>query len=487
MILVLLLSILLVIVLLIRRYFSARKKVEPPRLLPSISAPRSVEDIQNEIEEELSDEPDIDVEEVLEELKTCSILPVGGLCGVNYKLDDNGCCELKEAARRSQAGVNAADIAKTIITEYTIGEIFELAVKKGYLRAKRTAVAKTFAKGAKTIGNKIVGKALKSAALRLSKSLTKASNPALMAAEITLAVLDIIDVDGYSTFISQGEFENLRRVLDYGYQKALEDSGLLYPATYPIADVFPEEYEAAYTIMASEFQNDALNNIIEKYPNIFVEALGGDEDASEIFSEKIGDEIEELSGKNYRKRDRIIYDEMRELLPTSKRSWLKNYTFVSDEKRTGVTLSRYGADQWNTMNRDKFMSGDENAPMVAIYTNTYRVLNRSRPGTAENPNVIEKRLKSSTVLAFPYQKIWQRCESGGKPGIAGTTVNPYKYGVRFNEETGLCNYTSSYCSRMGLQKSGNNCKQRAGQDIAEIIFGETLTRGTIRFFTGELF
>ena len=188
-----------------------------------------------------------------------------------------------------------------------------------------------------------------------------------------------------------------------------------------------------------------------------------------------------------KKRDRIIFDTMYRSLPRSKKHWIKNYTFVSDAKRTGVTLSPSGYKKWNLQNRDKFMKGDDDAPMVAIYTDTYRVLNRGNPGTAENPNVIERRLPGKIVLSFPYQIIWKQCESGGKPGLGGKTVNPYNYGVRFNDETGLCNYTNEYCSRMGLSKSGNNCKRRDGQGFAEVIFGETLTRGTIRFFTGQLF
>ena len=70
-----------------------------------------------------------------------------------------------------------------------------------------------------------------------------------------------------------------------------------------------------------------------------------------------------------------------------------------------------------------------------------------------------------------------------------TDVSPKEYGVRFNDDTGVCTYTQDWCDRMGLDyddMKGNslvapeqkltNCTESDTQEAFESIFGKNLTR-----------
>ena len=64
-------------------------------------------------------------------------------------------------------------------------------------------------------------------------------------------------------------------------------------------------------------------------------------------------------------------------------------------------------------------------------------------------------------------------------------INPTDYGVTFDHDTGLCNYTADYCMRFGLQRVYNeelgdhDCETFAAQEFLELIFGTTMTRMAI--------
>jgi len=85
--------------------------------------------------------------------------------------------------------------------------------------------------------------------------------------------------------------------------------------------------------------------------------------------------------------------------------------------------------------------------------------------------------------------------SAGGPAAAAakvaidTDVTPKEYGVRFNDDTGVCTYTQDWCDRMGLDyddMKGNslvspeqkltNCTESDTQEAFESIFGKNLTR-----------
>jgi hypothetical protein len=66
-----------------------------------------------------------------------------------------------------------------------------------------------------------------------------------------------------------------------------------------------------------------------------------------------------------------------------------------------------------------------------------------------------------------------------------TNINPTDYGVTFDYDKGLCNFTKDYCMRFGLQLVKDekediyDCDTFPGQEFLEMIFGTTVTRSGI--------
>jgi hypothetical protein len=64
-------------------------------------------------------------------------------------------------------------------------------------------------------------------------------------------------------------------------------------------------------------------------------------------------------------------------------------------------------------------------------------------------------------------------------------IDPTKFGVTFDDDTGLCNYTKEYCDRFGLGRYLNkdlgmhDCEPISGTELLEMIFGTTVTRAGI--------
>ena len=67
-------------------------------------------------------------------------------------------------------------------------------------------------------------------------------------------------------------------------------------------------------------------------------------------------------------------------------------------------------------------------------------------------------------------------------------IHPKDHGVTYNNDTGLCNYTDDYCTRMGLgakeeksfqgegERSYYDCEESDSQENWSLIFGEYLTK-----------
>ena len=108
-------------------------------------------------------------------------------------------------------------------------------------------------------------------------------------------------------------------------------------------------------------------------------------------------------------------------------------------------------------------------PLVALYTDTYRVVNPADPGEKSTPNVLEKKLPRKCALASPLGAVVEHCLS----------LNKHYNGVTFNYETGYCDYSSDFCQSYGMRFVDNDCELHPGQKEAEVVFGETLTKFTI--------
>ena len=108
-------------------------------------------------------------------------------------------------------------------------------------------------------------------------------------------------------------------------------------------------------------------------------------------------------------------------------------------------------------------------PLVALYTDTYRVLDPTNPGEKSAPNVIEKKLPKKCALAAPLGAVVEHCN---------TLHKSYK-GVTFNYETGYCDYSSDFCQAYGMKYRDNDCEDYSGVDFSETLLGTTVTRYSI--------
>jgi hypothetical protein len=248
---------------------------------------------------------------------------------------------------------------------------------------------------------------------------------------------------------------------------------------------------------------------------------------------------------NVVQRDKTFLAYLQAELPDDKRGYVACYETMSTPTRVAVSFSEAGVQWWYESNRmnwlrfnDYFIpiaSTTEDVP-VALFTDRYRVLSEIDPGDASNPNVVEKRLDRKLPLTLPIGHVVSFCEKYKNSGIMGSDVmvestglisdrgvDPHEFGVRFNLESGVCKFTKEWCQRMGmefrdesyreprsagrmgmdlayLQQSmydaqhniGNrsptpfrtDCHLPLGQEIAEFIFGTTVTRSVVRAATG---
>jgi hypothetical protein len=111
------------------------------------------------------------------------------------------------------------------------------------------------------------------------------------------------------------------------------------------------------------------------------------------------------------------------------------------------------------------------SPLVALYTDTYRVVDPVNPGEKSTPNVLEKKLPRKCALASPLGAVVEHCSS----------LNNYYSGVTFNYETGYCDYTSDFCKAYAMEfnESKNDCEEYEGMVLATMIFGDTVSRFTV--------
>ena len=191
---------------------------------------------------------------------------------------------------------------------------------------------------------------------------------------------------------------------------------------------------------------------------------------------------------NHIKRDKIIYN-----LCVS-RGYGGQVEFIesmSSETVIGVTLNEEGAKLYNERMVDEHLKysnpankldkediPDEYVPLVAAYTDTYRKIDKLNPGNSQTPNVIEKKLDRKMALMMPWAAIMYNC-LGDKRGTSASyfTINPADHGTTFNYDKGYCNYTEAYCKgQMKLDYKNGDCHLSESQRVAEILFGETVTR-----------
>ena len=316
-----------------------------------------------------------------------------------------------------------------------------------------------------------------------------------------------------------------------------------FPLTFPLSLAYPEHNDGFFEAYMARFTADAMELIPEdKLANFFVLQFLGEEVASSILtdeqiedaSDAFAEAFEMIDAVKRVERDQFIYSYYKDKGLESK---IERVPFMSTARRYGVTLSEEGCEDYNTRmeplhkryaaisdryGRDEACLKRENetdctgqnyddddtqvnlvdlylekckwdenegengtciqedsekypeggyAPLVALYTDTYRVLDVLNPGEKSTPNVLERKLPRKCALATPLGAVVEHC----------LKLNDNYSGVKFNYDTGYCDYTSQFCQAYGMRyiENKNDCEDYPGMDLAESIFGTTVSRFTV--------
>ena len=437
----------------------------------------------------------------------CMFKPVNGVCKPGFTLVD-GCCELNETDPLKRSDIMKS-IAKDVGTELLVSGIAQKLAKTvgnkfaGKLGSKvgSKLLSRAVGKLAGKLGTKMAAKGAIMGAKMAKNASMGPVGAAMMVFDIVSMALDFADVGGYATFTANSVNTRTRNGIEYQLENIARASNMDYPMLFPVGDAFPKEYEAVSNKISAHFMNDILGDISKKDPTaienliaatVEAEETGEDFEIPDSFIELFGQSYDDVTKQKHRERDQFIYDEMQKVLPDNLKDHIENFTHMSTPNRMGVSLSKKGADAWNAKHRNEFfdkfdavkpkeLPEDYQQPMYAMYTQNYRVVDKSNPGKADNPNMVSRRLSKPATIGGYYGMLLAYCEKPRK--TSGKTINMFDYGVRLDPNTGTCRFTQQYCKKMGMKYDGSgdtNCKNYPGQKVAEMVFGTTVTRAGIK-------
>lgn len=418
-----------------------------------------------------------------------------GKCPDTMKPGKDGCCVFKDPKTQSDFEKGMAITSQivevvlvSVIAEAVIVSVGNLLTRGALAKAGTKVATKTAAKAGARVASRVGTKAATSIGTRLATKLSAASKcgpycvAAMIAFEVFSLTLDLTDPFGYNNFQANEIIRNQRNFIDVELQK---QNPSMYPLTFPLSAAFPEFDQEFTQVLTGEMLADALKLLDQEILVKFLTAsLGGDSSMSSDV-EKALEVAFDKAMENTKRRDKVVYDFYKS---KGKEKHIEMVSFLSNKDRIGVTLSQYGAEQYNKRMKSEHLKysnpfkpvpskiPDEYTPFVAMYTDTYRVLNATDPGEKYKPNVSEKKLPKKVCLAMPYGGLIANCEYGMKSSKHSQRLNPSTYGVKFSYDRGDCDFTSEYCRRVGLDFKDNDCKMNAGQKYAEMIFGTTVTR-----------
>jgi len=352
--------------------------------------------------------------------------------------------------------------------------------------------------------------------------------------------LDFMDFSGYNLYSSNSVNVKLRNSLEYNYQKMMVEAGMTYPQLLDISMMYPEEHKLATQNMQTKMMGELITTVP---PNQLMALIEGDPSTDVIvqnyskenhlkINQWIYDDLLELIPPHRRAKeyDFKMYESFSaqdvSCISLTKESALK----WNETQREGwfkyinnATKQDPEADEreWKNHIREKLgMEGEilletYSPPLACAFTDTYGAIDETVPNQdASNPSMKQVKMDQEYPIAGLYFILIKECEGVRTPTLmprssmegkekdlmtnlaAGmmelqvmgdARLDPSVHGVRWNNETRVCKFTPDYCDRVGLKYTstgadGNSdCKLWPGQEIAELIFGTTITRGFIRY------
>ena len=485
----------------------------------------------------------------------CKHPPVGGKCNNGLVKNENGCCALKstEVTALDQALAIGVPVGQTIAISLAQSLILFLLKERATKQAAIWA-AKLKAKGvAKTMGKFAVKMGLKMAAFgaRAIAKLASVVGSVTLIFDVMSLLIDFLDTSGYNNFTSNEINENAMRIGGVTME-SLYANNESYPRTFDLQSAFTREFETVV--------NDALMALFgprafeifgemhgDEIANAFLEDL---DDIPDVVSEAFisiflnvtnSKDVHEFEGRkqpHYHTRDDIIYSALYNALVEEGRGReieIERCPWMSEPDRYGVSFSKEGVKKWNNTHKPEWfryndlfeevqVPDDYQAPLAAIWTTRYAVLDTNNPGTAEKPNIIYKEIKDDagnvrpTAIMLPVGHVFSYCEKernaknmfGQSGGLR--SITPTKFGVKMDDGThdlmctreeiantdptggaknksvrhckprAICMYSENFCTRLGMKhqykhaQGISDCIIDAGQEVGEFIAGTTIIR-----------
>ena len=399
------------------------------------------------------------------------------------------------------------------------------------------ATAKASAYLARKVGMKIAGKVM---AKLLAKLTFMASmgpgGAALMAFDVLSLALDFLDPRGYDLYSANSmlsQQDRLQAFIAWQMQMSMEGS---WPMMMPIGGVYPAVYENFVTPMQSEYYiTPALGAYMDEASVEELELMMSPEfdtpEVQGVFQTKFADYVDEFLNADPELRDQRIFDSLREGLPDAEKDDVFLCPWMSLPDRIGISLTKEKSEAWNESNMavwshwlnemngptpNKYKSADGTLnpnvdghgfplpqPPFADFSDWYYVPDEEsmeKDGFKESqPPMLAIKLDGGAVSLAGNMKqmsyvmcVGQNTREGEK-GKADITIYPGKFGVEW--KMGQCHYTKEYCEEMNLSFTGGlemgsdgigsggdwigtpgDCYMNKGQEVAEQIFGTTITR-----------
>ena len=484
--------------------------------------------------EEAQEELDKVQAEAAEDAAKCGFYPMqGDVCRRNFAYDpETKCCNAVPDKPQSKEQIMLA-MAAPLLRDIIIGECFEALIKYGAKKIAQRAVTKL---AMKLAGKMAVEVAEKVAAKVLAKLVAcAASGPvgwALFAFDVLSMAIDMLDPRGYDLYTANSILENRDKnsMFTLWQQQMLNNAD--WPVMVPLNDVYGDLYND-YVLPAqnAKYMGEATGLMCVELPRDELDAVLaldlGIPANVDLFFDAFQPFYELSLNGDTEARDKFIFDTLQDAL---KGVWRHEEIFLCPEMsataRVGISLSKEKCEKWNkkhlpvwtwyvndlTGSPNKYITPngkyeanvdgagkDLPPPIFADWTDWYYLPNEADMainGFKEgNPSMLIKSLERSVSLYggmkfMSYVMCIGKQERKGQKGKEDITVYPAKYGV--NWTNGMCNYTKKYCDKMKLSFKGKEyvegtnlttagykrptCYMNTGQNIAESVFGSTITR-----------
>lgn len=296
-------------------------------------------------------------------------------------------------------------------------------------------------------------------------------------------VVDLLDPLGINEFGSNKDIIlNIRNEIE---KEFILNSGVKQPFIFPLTNTqysptlapINQQFKDSLNAYKNTVVTDAMKSVISKLPPETVTKLL----TGKLDDNTIQEKILEYVDNDYINRDKFIFDYLKKNLSSEILKYIAFDSAFSTKDLPAVTLSKLGVDVFNKETAER-----EDIVYIAIYSKFYRDLD-------ENKNIVDKKLSKPVAQLSMLKMIKNMCTKPSPErqllkGIPRLDADPSKLGVTFNDDTGLCNYTKSYCNRFGMNTTTrkltedlkySDCKDLPGEEALSLVFGTTLTHGAV--------